>query len=269
MKIRELFVMQITAIVFACAAFAQTPTAGTKSKPIEVMVVGMYHMSNPGHDLHDAKSDDVLQPARQIELDKLTDRINGFHPTKVGVEWDASEVKERYPRFLSGKLAPSYNEVVQVGFRLAQKASAEVYGLDADGEFPWQRLENYANAYGFKQLLSPPGWGDDLELQRRIDHEGIISALWYLNQPEHIRRENGGYRSLLRIGSGADQPGADLLAAWQHRNLLICSNLLQVAEPGDRIVVFFGAGHAYLLRQCVEETPGLVLVDPLPIIGRK
>jgi hypothetical protein len=26
-------------------------------------------------------------------------------------------------------------------------------------------------------------------------------------------------------------------------------------------VVFFGSGHAYLLRQCVNETPGLKLVE--------
>jgi len=69
MKIRELFVMQIAAIVFARTAFAQTPIADTNAKPVELMVVGMYHMSNPGHDLHGAKSDDVLQPARQTELE--------------------------------------------------------------------------------------------------------------------------------------------------------------------------------------------------------
>jgi Family of unknown function (DUF5694) len=35
-----------------------------------------------------------------------------------------------------------------------------------------------------------------------------------------------------------------------------------MAKPGDRIVVFYGAGHAYLLRQCVREVPGFELVEP-------
>ncbi len=247
---------------------ASTQSAGaTSDHPIEVMVVGMYHMANPGHDLHDPKADDVLQPKRQAELETLVNGFNRFRPTKIGVEWDASVVKDRYPKFLSGELPPSRNEVVQVGFRLAKKANAAVYGLDADGDFPWQRLEDYANAYGFKDVVSPSNSGDDTAKQQQlIDNEGIIPTIRYLNQPEHIRNDNGFYRSLLRVGSGTDQPGADLVGAWQHRNLLICSNLLQIAKPGDRILMFFGFGHAYLLRQCVEETPGLKFVDPLPYL---
>jgi hypothetical protein len=42
---------------------------------------------------------------------------------------------------------------------------------------------------------------------------------------------------------------------------LICANLVQLARPGDRIVVFYGSGHAFLLRQCVAETPGFRLVE--------
>ena len=30
--------------------------------------------------------------------------------------------------------------------------------------------------------------------------------------------------------------------------------------------MLFGAGHAFLLRQCVSETPGFELVDPLPYL---
>ena len=73
---------------------------------------------------------------------------------------------------------------------------------------------------------------------------------------------------MVRIGRGGDQPGADLDAAWKRTNLLICANLLQVARPGDRIVVFFGAGHAFLLRQCVSETHGLRLVEPNDYLPR-
>ncbi len=43
---------------------------------------------------------------------------------------------------------------------------------------------------------------------------------------------------------------------------MICANLLQLSTPGDRIVVFYGSGHAFLLRQCVAETPGFRLVEP-------
>jgi len=69
------------------------------------------------------------------------------------------------------------------------------------------------------------------------------------------------YSDLLRIGAGDEQPGAALKAAWEKRNSEICARLVQLAQPGDRIVVLYGAGHAFLLRQCVEQMPGFELVE--------
>ncbi len=37
---------------------------------------------------------------------------------------------------------------------------------------------------------------------------------------------------------------------------------MQVAKPGDRILVVFGAGHAYWLRDFVQHTPGFQLAEP-------
>jgi len=49
---------------------------------------------------------------------------------------------------------------------------------------------------------------------------------------------------------------------WYKRNFLICANIIQLSKPGDRIVVLFGAGHAFLLRQCIGQTRGFKLVEP-------
>jgi hypothetical protein len=56
--------------------------------------------------------------------------------------------------------------------------------------------------------------------------------------------------------------GADLLAAWYARNVRIFVNLLRVAQPGDRILVLFGAGHLGILRELVRSAPGFQLIDP-------
>ena len=42
----------------------------------------------------------------------------------------------------------------------------------------------------------------------------------------------------------------------------IFARLTQNAKPGDRVIVVFGAGHAYWLRHFVETTPGFALVEP-------
>jgi hypothetical protein len=253
------------ATLVSCLSSKAALPAEPPAKPVEVMVVGVFHMSNPGHDLHNIKADDVLEAKPQLEISAVTDALSRFKPTKVGVEWRADIVAERYKQYLAGTLPLSRNEVVQLGFRLAKTASAEVYGLDADGDFPYERLKNFAETRGFSSLL------DDMNaaIQRDVDEQahllvdkGVSADLRFLNDPGRLRNDNAFYRNMLRIGLGGDQPGADLTASWYHRNFLICANLLQLAKPGDRFVIFFGAGHGFLLRQCVTETPGFKLIEP-------
>ena len=45
------------------------------------MIVGVFHMSNPGHDMHNMQVDDVLAPKRQGEIAAVTEeyrRVAGF-----------------------------------------------------------------------------------------------------------------------------------------------------------------------------------------------
>jgi hypothetical protein len=255
----------LPAILFLCLGPMTVWAAELPTKPIEVMVVGVFHMSNPGRDIHNLKVDDVLEPKRQGEIAALTDALSRFKPTKVGVEWPADLVAERYKQYLAGTYPPSRNEVVQLGFRLAKAAGAEVYSLDAEGDFPYERLKNFAETRGFSGLLDE----QNAAIQREVDEQGRLLAqksvsadLRFLNDPARLQNANTFYRNMLRIGLGDDQPGADLVSAWYHRNFLICANLLQLAKTGDRIVIFFGSGHAFLLRQCVTETPGFRLIEP-------
>lgn len=66
----------VAAIAGASGALAQGPA------PIDVMVVGTYHMDNPGLDLANMKVDDVLKPERQKELEALSAALADFRPTR-------------------------------------------------------------------------------------------------------------------------------------------------------------------------------------------
>jgi hypothetical protein len=72
----------------------------------------------------------------------------------------------------------------------------------------------------------------------------------------------------LKLGNGEEQSAVKALAGWYARNLDICARLLQAAAPGDRIVVFYGQGHLYLLRQCLNEQPNVRLLDPLSYLPK-
>jgi hypothetical protein len=249
----------------SAAAMLLGPSAQA-AEPVKVMIVGLFHMSNPGRDLHNVQVDDVLAPQRQAEIAAVTSGLARFRPTPVAVEWPADLVNERYGKYLSGALAPSRNEVVQLGFRLAKSANLkDVRGVDVDGDFPFDAVVAYAKAHGQEQIVTQAGAAVETEvqtIQAKLASAGVSGALRYLNDPRRVAQSNGFYRTTLRIGGGATQPGADLLTAWYRRNFLICANLIQMSKPGDRVVVFYGAGHAFLLRQCIQETPGFELVEP-------
>lgn len=254
-----------TLLAIALAGLA-APSRAEPQAPVDVMVVGVFHMANPGQDMANARYEDVLAPRHQAGIQAAVDALAGFKPTRVAVEWPADLVADRYARYRAGTLPPSRNEVVQLGFRLAAKVGLDtVQGADVDGDFPFEPVAAYAAAHGQGAIVQD-GMAEAqafVKAQEQIfARDGAAPLLQWLNEPQRIARTHDFYRRILLIGGGAEQPGADLLTAWYRRNFLICAAVLQPAKPGDRIVVFYGAGHAYLLRQCVDETPGYRLVEP-------
>ena len=251
--------------LLAIGLLALGPAVATAAAPVTVLIVGTFHMSNPGHDLHNVAVDDVLAPKRQAEIAAVVEGLRTFRPTRVAVEWPAALVTERYGAFRAGTLAPSRNEVVQLGFRLARESGlAAVDGIDVGGEFPYDAVAAYASKHGQGGILDSANadvqaFVDDTA--RRLATGSVGDVLRHLNDPTRIATDNAFYRTMLRIGDADAQPGADLMTAWYRRNFLICARLIQSTQPGDRVVVLYGSGHLFLLRQCVAETPGLQLVE--------
>ena len=237
----------------------------------EVMILGTYHMSNPGKDIHNLKADDVLVDKRQRELADVAAGLAKFKPTKVAVESPvdngAPAKVAKYHDYLDGKLGDSRNETVQVGFRLAKVMKLpEVYGIDVDGDFPFEAVQKFAED-GHPQLAKRlADLGAEVEsmlkgLDETLKAGTVSQGLRYMNDPKRIADGNAFYSTLLLYGAANDQPGAALLTAWEGRNNQICARLMQLAQPDDRIVVLYGSGHSFLLRRCVQDMPGFKLVE--------
>jgi len=236
------------------------------SNPTDVMIVGVFHMANPNHDLHDFDAPDVLLPEYQAELETIVRHLGRFHPTMVDVERAPGTVEKKYGAYRAGALKPSRDEVVQLGFRLAKLVGLKsVQGINHMAAFPYGPVEAYAKAHGQSYILTYANG----QVAAMIAHangllrmKGIRATLRLMNEPTWLARLNASYPLELRVGGGDDQPGAALLKAWYGRNFRICANLVQHAKPGGRIVVIYGAGHALLLRQCIAQSPGFKLVEP-------
>jgi hypothetical protein len=87
-----------------------------------------------------------------------------------------------------------------------------------------------------------------------LKDQTIGQFLRQLNSPEVMNASHHTYLEVAKIGEGDELPGASWVGTWYARNLKIYSRLAKLAtEPGDRVLVIYGAGHAYLLQQFAWE----------------
>ena len=98
----------------------------TAPKP-HIMILGTYHMGNPGLDIANVKSDDVLVPKRQAEIAEVIAILKKFKPTKIAVEAPLNDpgVQQRFQEYRMGKFELRRNEIDQFGFRLAKEMGTD------------------------------------------------------------------------------------------------------------------------------------------------
>lgn len=244
---------------------AQSTSHKEEAKRAEVLVLGVYHMANPGRDVFNMQADDVLAPKRQQEIAELAAVLKKFQPTKIAVEADSGkEFQKRYADYLAGTRPLSRNEVEQIGFRLAKDLGhTAIYAVDADGDFPFQRIINYAKATGQSAKLE----GMMGEIGEMVKAQGeylkthtVLQTLLYMNSDAKVAQDVGFYYLEARYGEPGDYAGPDLLAEWYRRNVRIYNHVAKlVATPEDHVLVIFGAGHLGWLRQDFGADPTLRL----------
>src|SRR6516162_7700352 len=110
-----------TITILLCSAVGAWSQSACPGKP-QVMVLGTYHMANPGRDVYNMQADDVRAPKRQRELAELTEVLAKFQPTKIAIEADPDNktLPAAFQEYLAGKHELSRNEIEQIGFRLAK-----------------------------------------------------------------------------------------------------------------------------------------------------
>jgi Family of unknown function (DUF5694) len=251
-----------------------------------VMVLGTFHMNNPGRDVHNMRIDPVTVPGKQAELAAVADALARFRPTAVAIESVAPDqltmLDAGWPAFRPEQLLTNADERAQLGYRLAARAGiSRVYAIDEkdrEGQptyFPMGPVMGWVQANGRMQdfqATSGAIQASIAELEALQRKRTIGQLLGEINTPSHPMVGPAGqaiYYSMIRYGAGNTQPGADLNARWYARNVQIFARLVQVAKPGDRIVIVYGAGHAYWLRHFVSTTPGFELVEPTAYLSAK
>ncbi len=267
----------------ALAALAiAVPATGVqaKDKPIQVMILGTYHMGNPGLDLHNTKVDDVTTPKRQKELEDVAKRLARFKPTKIALEGAPTRddyTSEKYPAFTPDDLKAKPYEHIQIGYRLAYNLGHKnVYLIDEQSKtinyFPYDAVVSYAEEKGRKSVLDALGANVEAtnkKFEEKQSTSTVAELLASVNGPKYVLEDQDFYYGEFKVDGYDKQPAAELNGYWYMRNAKIFSKLVQVAKPGDRIIVLYGAGHGFWLRHFVEHMPGFELVEPNDYLLKK
>jgi hypothetical protein len=233
----------------------------------QVLVVGMVHLDNPGRDVINFEIKNVLGERRQKEIREVVERLKAFRPTKIALEAPPAStavMQRRLDQYTAGKYALKADERDQIGVRLAKEAGHKsLYGVDYEMDLDFDRMFAFAQKNGQGELLDRLINGFKSKMKPRPDAEYLERhSIREILQDANTPGSDFPYLALLAVGKDKEYPGADTVAHWYHRNLLIATNISRLSQgPGERILVLIGAGHAKLLREFLSEVPGFEVVD--------
>jgi Family of unknown function (DUF5694) len=241
--------------------------------PIQIMVLGCYHMANRHSDVFNLEIGDVHTPTKQTELEEVCTCLKPFQATKIALEVIADRpglVSSVFEDFQPERLLQSRDEVTQIGLRLAHALGHRVvYGInelsDTIEYFPFEKVHQFAQEHQQQAVIERMfAFGNQSKLEDERHHQaGTVRALLRRqNEPERFETEmKRAYMPMMAVGNATQHPGAELNAMWFLRNAKIFSKLRYIAQTGDRILVLFGAGHAFWLRHFVQFTPEFTLIE--------
>jgi len=238
----------------------------------KILVLGTYHMDNPGRDVFNLEADDVLSEKRQAEIEAVEDALAAFQPNKIALESDfgTERVVKEYQAYLAGEYQLERNEIDQIGYRLAKRLVHEtVFPVDADvdGGITAEEWEQSMSKYSaLNDALNHYGTAYTKIDSDKLKSSTVGQYLAFINSSERIAANHFFYSAFsMKMAEGEDNFGVTYVSDWYKRNLLIVANILKIANPdgSDRILVMFGQGHAYLLKQFLSESPHFEVVDAL------
>lgn len=271
---------RLLAAAFMMTACAAQPTAAqvfagdtalisqrTIDRRPALMVLGTAHLANHNLDVNRTDIADVLTPKGQAEVDAVVAAIAAWRPTRIAVEMKAGDqaaLDRRYADYRAGRYTLTADETDQFGLRLAAMLGHErVYAVDWN-DMPPGDLSAYdwsegAKAHGQEARMAAiraPEWGG--RLTALAASRPMFEWLGVMNSPDFMAESHRRYYDYALMG---DQ-GANWVAAWHGRNLKIFGNLVRLADaPGERVLVIYGVGHAFLLNRFAAESGAFRVQD--------
>jgi len=265
--LKRRLVLPLAAAALMASLICAAATPATDPAPdADFLFVGSFHMNNPGRDVHNTHADDMLAPKRQKEIADVARLIARFKPTKIMVEAEPksqAKLDEAFAASCKGGQPLKRDEVEQLAFRIAcdQKLKGVVAvdwndmgPIKSEESIDWTKaIERHGQQ---AQRAQDDAIGKALadEDQRTLDKGTVGDMLMRLNSPEWMRANAHAYFRIGLYGTEDDPVGANWDMLWYGRNLTIFNNIVRRTQPGDRVLVIYGAGHGNWLRQLATDS---------------
>lgn len=271
-----------------------SPWPDGNSSQVQVMILGTYHMDNPGLDEINVDADDVLSSKRQTELAELNESLVRWEPDRVAVERPhdrAEELNARYQEYKNGERSyeqeerfPSphgerdepatecRSEVVQIGFRVADALDHSF--ITAIDEHP-DGSQYEEDPFDERTVNSTRKTATDPKDPSQIKQEGderlssctIREYHRWLNSEDNLYVNHEGMfdRAIRATGERFGSPLA--LEYWYDRNIRMTHHIWRTMDAEDeKILLLVGSGHVRILRHLLTEAPMFCPVSPEPYL---
>ena len=220
----------------------------------EIILVGTYHFEQV----------EELIEKKEKEVIELVDYLADYKPTIVAVEWEKSEDKELNIEYQKSNEDYSFDEIQQIGFRLAKKLNHEkVYPVNwVGGISPEDMTElNVSIQDSYPELLNTMKVfsenAPDISL-----NTPLVNSFRKLNDNEATKELERMYLSFVTVTDNKEKKiGYDFLNKWFERELMIFKNIVGTSNSDDRILLIIGSDHLWMLTRLFEGN-GWKVINP-------
>lgn len=129
----------------------------------------------------------------------------------------------------------------------------KIYGIDEDIELSDELLDKitpYLDMDSFFEKMR-------MMTEQAKDLKGLYSIL---NSDTCIAVDHSVYLNMNKINLGKYE-GSHLVLQWYERNLKIFSNLQNICEKGDKVLVLIGSAHLKILKELITASNEMNLCE--------
>lgn len=281
-----LAILTISHLLLTTYAIAQS----VKKK--QLLLIGTFHFNNPNADAVKTIDFDITTPIVQEELEQITDRIKGFAPHQIFVEWSydkQSQLDSLYHLYQQGQYEAYINqkyksqekrmsylrdEVSQLAFRAAHKTGLpQVKAIDYFLPMPYDTVMNAIKIAKQTEVMNEINSfisTMEKEANKKRKTMSLTNILLDLNTPISRQQNRSIYLTTLnRAGSIDNFAGAFSVAAWYQRNLYMYALMQKQMQAKDqKAVLILGAGHIAMIKKFIEDDGRYEVVELKDVLNK-